>query len=178
MIARLLKDKGILEYVAAARELKRRFPELRFRLAGWIDDNPMAISQRDLDAWIAEGVVEYLGHLADVRPAIAAAAVYVLPSYHEGMPRTVLEAMAMARAVITTDVPGCRETVVEGTNGYLVPPRDVAALATAMARFVESPEMVPVMGAASRHLAECRFDVHKVNRVILDTMELTGEKSL
>jgi glycosyltransferase involved in cell wall biosynthesis len=158
--------------------MKRRYPALRFRLAGWIDSNPAAISRRDLDAWIAEGVIEYLGHLADVRPAIADTAVYVLPSYHEGMPRTVLEAMAMARAVITTDVPGCRETVAEGSNGYLVPPRDAAALARAMNRFVSDPAQVRLMGAASRRLAESRFDVRQVNRIILETMGLSREKGL
>lgn len=178
MIARLLTDKGVREYADAAREMKRRNPGLRFRLAGWIDSNPAAISRRDLDAWIAEGVIEYLGHLADVRPAIADTAVYVLPSYHEGMPRTVLEAMAMARAVITTDVPGCRETVAEGSNGYLVPPRDAAALARAMSRFVSDPAQVRLMGAASRRLAESRFDVRQVNRIILETMGLSREKGL
>lgn len=177
MIARLLADKGVREYVAAARELKRRCPEAACRLAGWIDDNPAAISRRELDAWIAEGVIEYLGYLEDVRPAVAAAAVYVLPSYHEGMPRTVLEAMAMGRAIITTDVSGCRETVIDGRNGYLVPARDAAALATAMKRFIDEPAQVASMGAESRRLAEERFDVRDVNRVILKTMGLSGEKN-
>lgn len=174
MIARLLRDKGVLEYVEAARRLKARHPEVRFRLVGWIDDNPAAISQVELDGWTAEGVVDYLGYLEDVRPAIAGSAVYVLPSYHEGMPRTVLEAMAMARPIITTDVPGCRETVREGENGFLVPAGDAGALAAAMQRFVDTPQLAHVMGETSRRLAEERFDVHRVNAVILRNMGLVG----
>lgn len=172
MIARLLRDKGVVEYVEAARQVKARYPQARFRLAGWLDDNPAAISRGELDGWVQEGVVEYLGLLADVRPALQDCAVYVLPSYHEGMPRTVLEAMAMGRPVITTDVSGCRETVQDGENGLLVPAADAAALAAAMLRILAQPERIPVMGQASRRLAESRFDVDKVNRIILQTMEL------
>lgn len=174
MIARLLRDKGVVEYVEAARRVKVRHPQVRFRLAGWIDDNPAAISKADLEGWVAEGVVDYLGHLEDVRPAIAQCAVYVLPSYHEGMPRTVLEAMAMARPIITTDVPGCRETVNEGENGFLVPAGDAAALARAMGRFLETPGILPGQAAASRRMAEARFDVRRVNQVILRTMGLAA----
>jgi glycosyltransferase involved in cell wall biosynthesis len=172
MIARLLRDKGIVEFAEAARLVKQRYPDARFRLAGWMDANPTAVSKAMLDAWTQEGVIEYLGHLQDVRPAIADAAVYVLPSYHEGMPRTVLEAMSMGRPVITTAVPGCRETVIQGQNGLLVPVSDAAALADAMCFFIEQPEQAAEMGVASRRLAEARFDVHQVNHVILKTMEL------
>lgn len=172
MIARLLVDKGVREYVDAARKVKARHPSVRFRLAGWIDDNPAAITKVELEKWLREGVVEFLGYLDDVRPAIAQASVYCLPSYHEGMPRTVLEAMSMGRAIITTDAPGCRETVNEGDNGFLVPVRNSTALAEAMARFIEDPGLAERMGVSSRRLAEQRFDVNAVNHRILKIMEL------
>lgn len=120
LIARLLGDKGVREYAESARIIKAQFPKAEFHLVGWIDDNPSAISQAELDTWIADGRLKYWGKLSDVRPAIAECSVYVLPSYREGTPRTVLEAMAMGRAIITTDAPGCRETVLHGVNGYLV----------------------------------------------------------
>ncbi len=173
LIARLLGDKGVREYAQAAAQVKQRYPGVTFRLVGWIDDNPDAISQAELDGWIAGGTIEFLGKLSDVRPAISDSSVYVLPSYREGTPRTVLEAMAMGRAVITTDAPGCRETVVDGDNGYLVPVQDVSALAAAMIKLVESPARVTAMGARSRQMAEDKYDVHKVNAVMLGEMGLT-----
>ena len=173
LIARLLKDKGIREYVEAARQVRARYPRTRFHLVGRLDEgNPAAISAQELGAWETEGVVKYLGRLDDVRPALAATSVYVLPSYREGTPRTVLEAMAMGRPIVTTDAPGCRETVRQGVNGYLVPVRDADALARAMAQFVEEPDLIPAMGRESRRLAEEKYDVHKVDRVILQAMRL------
>ena len=136
MIARFLRDKGIREYGAAAARLKAEFPKVGFRLAGWLDKSPDSIGRAELDSILAGGI-EDLGRLADVRPAIARSSVYVLPSYREGTPRTVLEAMAIGRAVITTDAPGCRGTVVDGENGFLVPVADPDALYRAMRRFVE-----------------------------------------
>ena len=166
MIARFLRDKGIGEFGTAAARLKAEFPQVRIRLAGWLDESPDAIGRDELDAILAGGV-ENLGLLADVRPAIAQAGVYVLPSYREGTPRTVLEAMAMGRAVITTDAPGCRETVVDGENGLLVPPRDADALYRAMRRFVEEPGLARTMGVASLRLVREKFDVQAVNAAIL-----------
>lgn len=170
MICRLLGDKGVREYVAAAERIRASHPEVRFVLAGWIDENPDAIKQQELDEWIERGVVEYLGRLTDVRPAVGACTVYVLPSYREGTPRTILEAMAMGRAIITTDAPGCRETVVDGRNGYLVPPRSVDALVVAMERFVDDRSLAESMGQVSREIAESKYDVHKVNAVMLREM--------
>ncbi|MGH6943225.1 MAG: glycosyltransferase family 4 protein, partial [Geminicoccaceae bacterium] len=172
LIARLLRDKGIFEYVEAARRLRARHPDVAFRLLGPADDHPNAIGPEQLDSWRKEGVIEYLGETSDVRPYLSSSTAYVLPSYREGMPRTVLEAMSMGRAVITTDVPGCRETVVPGHNGFLVPLRDGAALADAMERFILQPDLTVAMGARSREIALERFDVRRVNAVMLRTMEL------
>ena len=173
LIARLLADKGIREYVAAARILKARYPQAVFRLVGPYDPNPAAIQPDEIAAWQAEGAVEYLGETRDVRPFIAACSVYVLPSfYREGTPRTVLEALAMGRPVVTTDAPGCRETVVPGANGFLVPPRDVAALAAALERFILQPGLIATMGAHSRALAVEKYDVHQVNAAMLAAMRL------
>ncbi|EUC71634.1 glycosyl transferase [Alcanivorax sp. 97CO-5] len=172
LIARLLGDKGVREYAQAAALVKARYPDVSFRLVGWIDDNPDAISQKELDEWVNLGTIDFLGKLSDVRPAIADSSVYVLPSYREGTPRTVLEAMAMGRAVITTDAPGCRETVVDGDNGFLVPVKDVPALADSMIRLIENPVKVKTMGIRSRQIAEEKYDVHKVNAVMLRKMGL------
>jgi glycosyltransferase involved in cell wall biosynthesis len=159
------------EFAEAARAMKRTYPETRFVMVGALDSNPAAVQPSELEAWGREGIVEYRGRLADVRPEIAGCHVYVLPSYREGMPRTVLEAAAMGRAIITTDVPGCRETVVEGKNGLLVPPRDPDALADAMRRFAEDRAYVAAAGAASLALARERFDVTKVNAEMVKVIE-------
>jgi glycosyltransferase involved in cell wall biosynthesis len=172
MIARLLKDKGVREYVAAARIVRAKYPDVAFHLLGRQDSHPDAITDRDLQAWVQEGLIEYLGWLDDVRPAIAACTLFVLPSYREGTPRTTMEALAMGRPVVTTDVPGCRETVEHGSNGYLVPARDVPALARAIEHFITHPEEAAPMGQASRRLAENRYDVRAVDHLILQTMGL------
>lgn len=176
LIARLLRDKGIVEYVEAARLLKRRYPAAEFRLLGPFDDNPSAIERDRVFAWHDSGVIVYLGETDDVRPFIAAAGVYVLPSYREGTPRSVLEAMAMGRPIVTTDVPGCRETVIDGENGFLVKVQDAEALACAMERFILQPELIISMGRRSREIAEDKYDVNKVNAVIMNTMGLDDEK--
>lgn len=174
LVARLLKEKGVPEYVQAATNLKVRHPQARFLLAGPLDPNPAGITQVQLDEWRAAGNVEYLGELRDVRPAFAECSVYVLPSYREGTPRTVLEAMAAGRPVVTTDAPGCRETVTSGVNGLLVPPADVAALEQAMERLLVDPAARTAMGAASLRLVRERYDVQLVNRQMLAALHLTG----
>lgn len=170
LIARLISSKGVREYVEAAKMIRAQYPGVRFYLVGWIDDNPNAISQSELASWISEGLVEFLGRLDDVRSAIGASNVFVLPSYREGTPRTVLEAMAMGRPIITTDAPGCRETVINGENGYLVPVADAGALASAMKKFIDQPNLVEAMGRRSREIAEEKYDVRKVNDVMLRGM--------
>ena len=176
LTTRLLWEKGVGEYVEAARTLKAKYPTARFRLLGPLDPNPAAVSRAQLDAWSAEGVIEYLGSTNDVRPAIADTSVFVLPSaYREGTPRSILEAMAMGRAIITTDAPGCRETVRGDENGFLVPVSDSIALASAMERFLRDPGLVAPMGVRSRAIAEEKYDVHLVNRVMMRAMGLSAE---
>jgi len=172
LIARLLGDKGVREYVNAARIIRRKNSDIVFSLVGWIDDGPDAVTQKELDSWIEEGVIDYKGRLSDVRPAISQSSVYVLPSYREGTPRTVLEAMAMGRAVITTDAPGCRETVNDGDNGFLVPVKSVDGLVEAINRFIIDPSLALKMGSRSRQVAEDKYDVRKVNVAMLSEMGL------
>ncbi|MCB0322748.1 MAG: glycosyltransferase family 4 protein [Bdellovibrionales bacterium] len=173
LVARLLGDKGVREYAAAAKLLKQRYPEAEFHLIGWIDDNPNAITQTELDQWIAEGTLVYHGKVDDVRPYLEHASIYVLPSYYpEGTPRTILEALALGRPIVTADTPGCRETVRHEANGFLVPPRDVAALAAALDRLLSDAELRLRMGRESRALAEEKYDVRKVNRQILAALGL------
>ena len=162
LIARLLRDKGLREFAAAAGAFKQDHLSARFVLVGPEDPSPGAVRRSEVDAWVRDGLVEYRGEVRDVRPEIEACHVYVLPSYREGMPRTVLEAMAMARAVITTDVPGCRETVVDGWNGLLVPARDEAALADACRRLAENEEFTRLAGIRSLELVRERFDASQV----------------
>ena len=171
LIARLLASKGIRDYVRAAEIVKNLHPEIQFSLVGWFDDGPDSVNPKELKAWVSSGTICFLGRLDDVRPAIEDATVFVLPSYYpEGTPRTVLEAMAMGRAIITTDAPGCRETVVDGENGFLVPVRDHVRLSEAMLKLVENPELIVKMGQRSRQIAEEKYDVHKVNAVMLREM--------
>ncbi|TCB49198.1 glycosyltransferase family 1 protein [Acinetobacter sp. ANC 4779] len=172
LIARLLVDKGVREYAQAAEIIKQKHPNVEFNLVGWIDENPSAITQQELDQWVAKKIVKYWGKLTDVRPAIAESSVYVLPSYREGTPRTVLEAMAMGRAIITTDAPGCRETVVDGDNGFLVEVKSVESLVEAMQKFINQPELIEKMGNRSREIALHKYDVHQVNTQMMQEMGL------
>ncbi len=173
LVARLLREKGIYEYVEAARVIKAKHPQVKFLMIGWaLEGDPTVVEADKLKEWKEEGIVEILGEQKDVRPYYNASSVYVLPSYREGTPRTVLEAMATGRAIITTDTPGCRETVIEGVNGFLVPVKNVKALAEAMEKFVLRPDLVEEMGKESRRLAVEKYDVRKVNQVINETMGL------
>lgn len=170
LIARLLADKGIREYVKAAKIIKSKHPFVNFNLVGPFDSNPSAITEAEVNSWIRDGYITYLGKLNDVRPAIAQSSVFVLPSYREGTPRTVLESMAMGRPIITTDAPGCRETVIDGLNGFLVPVKSVDELVFAMEKFILNPNLINKMGISSREFAEEKFDVNKVNEIMLDKM--------
>jgi glycosyltransferase involved in cell wall biosynthesis len=166
LAGRLLLDKGVLEYVEAARQVRRVHPDVRFGLLGFLDrDNPRAVSLGQIQAWEREGVLTYLGETDDVRPYLDAVQCVVLPSYREGTPRTLLEAAAMGCPLIATDVPGCREVVDDGVNGYLCPPRDAASLADRMLQFLALPIQVRSdMGMAGRALVQARFD----ERLVID----------
>lgn len=169
-IARLLGEKGLREYAAAAQIVKQKHPDVIFRLVGPEDPSPDGIPIHEVEQWVQAGFIEYCGATKDVRSFISSCHVYVLPSYHEGLPRTVIEAMAMGRAIITTDVPGCRETVIHESNGYLVPDRDPEALAVAMLNFIDDPQNIERMGLRSRELAEKKYDVHQVNEFMIKEM--------
>lgn len=159
MIARLLRDKGVMEFVEAARAIKASDPRARFRLLGAVgSENRSAIDRQTVARWEAEGVIEYLGTTSDVRPAIAAASCVVLPSYREGAPRTLIEAAAMARPLIATDVPGCRAVIDRDISGFLCEVRSAESLAAAFRRFIALPiEARMAMGAAGRAKMEREY---------------------
>lgn len=171
-ISRLIKDKGIREYLEACRIVRNEHPEYRCLLVGPFDTNPTALTQEELSSYIDDGSVEYFGEQSDVKPFIDQCSIYVLPSYHEGTPKTVLEAMSCGRAVITTDAPGCRETVKNGFNGLLVPPTDHNKLAEAMLELAEKTDLVKAMGINGRKMAEEKFSVKIVNNTIIETMNI------
>lgn len=176
MIARLLKSKGVPYLAEAARHLKARHPEAEVCLLGPFDSNPDAVTREELEGWVAEGAIRYLGETRDVRPHLREATVFVLPTVlREGVPRTILEAMSSGRAVITSDAPGCDTTVIDGETGFVVPRHDAQALAEAMARFCDDPSLAVAMGAAARRRACEVYDVHKVNRSLLTRMGLEDE---
>ncbi|HEX8193644.1 MAG TPA: glycosyltransferase family 4 protein [Allosphingosinicella sp.] len=172
MVARLLWDKGVREYVEAARIVRARHPDARFRLLGFLDvANRTAVPRQEVEAWAAEGLIDYLGHAEDVRPHLAAADCVVLPSYREGLPRVLLEASALARPLIATDVPGCRHIAQEGVNGFLCAARDHGSLAEAMLKMLAlSPEARIAMGAAARARVETEFDEKIVVRRYLEAI--------
>lgn len=172
-ISRLIRDKGVGEYLEAARLLHKKYPPLRCLLVGPYDTNPSAITPEELASYIEDGSVEYFGEQTDIIPYMSMCSVFVLPSYHEGTPKTVLEAMASGRAVITTDAPGCRETVTDGKNGLLVPVRDTVALASAMESLVADSYRCIPMGMEGRRLAVEKYDVRKVNQDIMNIMDLS-----
>lgn len=172
MIARLLRDKGVIEFVEAARRVKAKRPEVRFQLLGAVgSENRTAIDAATAQGWVDEGIVEYVGTTPDVRPQIAAASCVVLPSYREGAPRTLIEAAAMARPLIATDVPGCRAVVDRDVSGLFCEVRSADSLAAAMRRFLDLPYDARVaMGKAGRAKMEREFDEAIVVRAYHDAM--------
>lgn len=169
-MARLLGDKGLREYAKAAELVKQRYPLSEFCLLGPFDPSPDGISESELSSWNA---INYLGESSDVRPYIKQCHVYVLPSYHEGLPRSTLEAMSMGRPVLTTNAVGCKETVVEGKNGFKVDAGDVDQLAQKMIWCIENTDQLELMGSNSRKMVEERFDVSIVNKQIASAMGLS-----
>lgn len=171
-IGRIIKDKGVAEYIEAAEIVKEKYSEAKIQIVGYFDTNPTAIKKEEIQPYIDKGIIEYLGSTDDVRPFLERCSVFVLPSYHEGTPKSVLEAMATGRPIITTDAPGCRETVVDGVNGFLVPVKNSKVLAEKMIWMIEHREEAEIMGQKSLEICKEKFDVNKVNEVILKTMEL------
>lgn len=164
-IGRLLKEKGIHEFVQAAKLVKKQYPKTQFTILGQIDTfNIGALQQSELDDLIASNVVHYLGWVNNVKDWITNSHVFVLPSYREGVPRSTQEAMAIGRAIITTDVPGCRETVIQNRNGFIIPRWDSKALAENMIYFIENPKQIRFMGDESHKIALDKFDVEQVNQ--------------
>jgi glycosyltransferase involved in cell wall biosynthesis len=174
MIARLLVSKGVREYAAAAQQIRAQWPDCRFLLVGNLDETPDRIGSEELQAWQEAGI-ECWGWTDDVREPISQASIFVLPSYREGTPRTVLEAAAMGRPVITTDAPGCRETVRDGETGLLVPARDVAALVTAMERLASDHSLRAEMGRRARDYVIGKFAIEQVNRTLMNHLGLLTE---
>ena len=174
LIGRLIKEKGISEFIEAIRIVKLKYPKVTCLLVGDIDENPTSYSRKEINNWSdKEGVITYLGRVDDVRPLLDKTEVFVLPSYREGTPRSVLEAMSMGLPIITTDSPGCRGTVIHGKNGFLVPVKDSNSLAEAMINFLKEPELIEKMGKNSLDLVKEKYDVSKVNLSILDELEST-----
>ena len=172
MIARLVWSKGIREFLAAVRVLKQKYPESEVILVGMLDNNDESLTEDELNKCISENDIEYHGFAKDVRPYLERCSVFVLPSYHEGTPRSVLEAMSVGRAIVTSDAPGCRETVVEGENGYLVPVGDSDTLADRLCRLAGDSELRRRMAERSHEICREKFDVVKVNKIMLDKMGL------
>ena len=172
-IGRLLKEKGVFELIEAMRLVKTKYQQAQFTILGAIDSQNMgALKQEALDELIKEKLFEYPGYVTNVQDWITESSVFILPSYREGVPRSTQEAMAIGRPVITTDVPGCRETVVDGVNGFLVPKWNAEALADKMCYFIENPEQVNIMGVESYKIAQEKFDAEKVNSKLIEIMGL------
>ncbi len=171
MITRLLGNKGVREYAQAALLVKKDIPDARFLLVGYPDEGPDGIAASELNDWTQRGL-EYLGPLDDVRPQLGRCSVYVLPSYREGTPRSVLEAMSVGRAIITSDAPGCRETVIDQENGLLVDIQNATALADKMKMLAENPTLRRSMGLRSRKIAVEKFDSKIVNRKLMRDLDL------
>lgn len=172
-IGRMLKEKGIHDFIAAAKIVKQGYPNVQFTVLGAIDSsNPGTLQQSELDRLISLNVINYPGQVDNVQKWIAASHIFVLPSYREGVPRSTQEAMAIGRAVITTDVPGCRETVIDGVNGFLIEKWNPEALAEKMIYFIEHPEEIKKMGNESYKIAQDKFDADKVNKRLINMLGL------
>ncbi|MFV5366315.1 glycosyltransferase family 4 protein [Acinetobacter oleivorans] len=172
-IGRLLKEKGIHDFIAAIKLVKHKYPNTTFTVLGAVDKSNLgALSEDEVSNLKQVGIIEYPGHVNNIQEWIVKSDVFVLPSYREGVPRSTQEAMAIGRAVITTDVPGCRETVIDGVNGFIVPRWNPEKLAEKMIYFIEHPEKIQVMGEASHKIAIEKFDANKVNQKLMDILGL------
>ena len=174
-IGRYIKSKGIEEYFGAATYIKEKYKNINFTIAGWVEDGDK-ITQKDIDEISEKGIISNLGFLEDVKPAIKNSSVFVLPSYREGTPRSVLEAMAMGRAIITTNAPGCKETVIDNYNGFLVEVGSTGELIKAIEKFITHDVLISEMGKKSLELVAKKYNVKKVNDIMLQIMDIPNTK--
>src|SRR5699024_7238042 len=173
MISRITGSKGVNEYLKAAKEVKRQYPETIFKLIGPMDDSDMSINHELLNLVTKENVVELIDKVEDVKPYLKQTRIFVLPSYYpEGVPRSILEAMSMGRPIITTNSPGCRDTVVDEKNGLLVDSKNYKALVNKMIWMIKNPSKVNEMGYESRKIAMKKYDVNNVNKIMLNKLGL------
>ena len=173
MLSRVVYAKGIREYLAACEKVKAQYPDVRFMLLGACENIPDSLTQAELQPYIDNGIIDHFGETDNVAEYYKQCSVFVLPSYYrEGTPRTALEAISMGRPVIVTDYIGCRETVIDGKTGFMVPIKDADAVAEKMIEFVKSPELVAEMGAAANEYCKERFDVNKVNKVMCEYLKI------
>lgn len=171
-VARLLREKGIFEFLQAAKQIKNKYPNTTFKVIGNFDyENPGALKKEELQKYVQQDIIYYPGFVHDVNEYFAKSSVFVLPSYREGLPRSTQEAMAIGRPIITTDVPGCRETVIDGQNGFLIPKWNVPALVSAMEYFILNPSEITHMGLESYQIAVEKFDGKKVNQKLLNIIQ-------
>lgn len=172
-VGRLLAEKGINELLKATKLVKEKYDNVELVILGGLDKaNPASLTQNDIDSFSKQELVIYPGQVTNVSQWLKDSHIFVLPSYREGLPRSTQEAMAIGRPILTTDVPGCRETVIDGKNGFLVPAFSVEKLAEKMIWFIENPEQISPMGRASRNIAEEKFSAHEVNAKMLEIMGL------
>ena len=172
MLSRVMYSKGIREYLNACEIVKEKYPNVRCMLLGACEGIQDSLDQEELDKYIQKGIIEHFDETDTVADYYKQCSVYVLPSYREGTPRTVLEAMAMGRAIITTDAPGCRETVIDGETGYLVAVGDAEAVAEKMIKFIEYPELIQKMGQQSLEYCKSKFEVNKVNKDMCEYLKI------
>lgn len=175
-VGRLIGDKGLMEYMQAGRLLRKSVPDAKLHVIGYFDANQTMLSISDLQPYIDDGTVVFHGKQDNVLPYLQQSFAFVLPSYHEGTPRSVLEALSVGRPVITTDAPGCRETVINDKNGFLVPVKDAQALADAMLQLCRHPKLTQEMAKASRAYAESKFDVNIVCEITQKTISEIVER--
>ena len=172
MACRMLADKGVYEFYKSAILLKRKYPLIRFVLVGGVDpDNPASLSEQQLNEWTQSGIVEWWGHQSDMAETLSKATVVVLPSYREGMPKVLLEAQALGRPVVTTDVPGCREAIEEGVTGFLAEVKDENSLATAIEKLISNDSLCEEFSHNARQRAEDKFDIKQVVKTHFEIYE-------
>ncbi len=176
MLARALKSKGVIEYLEAASKLKKKYPKVRFMYLGGIENMQDSITYEEIKPYIEQGI-EYFDETSDVRPYYKQSSVFVLPSYREGTPRSVLEAMSTGRAIITTDAPGCKETVKDQITGYIVPVKEINSLIDAMEKFIKNPSLIQTMGEESYLYCKEKYDVNVVNKTMLEHLNIMEEKN-